>query len=42
MDFQKAFDTDHIPSYAVSKIGFMEFQMIGLNPICLIVVSMYL
>ena len=23
-------------------MGFVEFQMIGLNPICLIIVSMYL
>ena len=44
VDLQKAFDTvNHQILLAKLNIamGFVEFQMIGLNPICLIVISMY-
>ena len=41
VDLQKAFDTvDH--QILLAKLGFVEFQMIGLNPRCLIAISMYL
>ena len=41
VDLQKAFDTvDH--QILLAKLNQMEFQMIGLNPICLITISMYL
>ena len=38
VDLQKAFD--HYQN--LITMGFVEFQMIGLNPICLIAISMYL
>ena len=44
VDLQKAFDTvNHQILLAKLNIamGFVEFQMIGFNPICLIVISMY-
>ena len=47
VDLQKVFDTvDHQILLAKLNLGFamgfVEFQMIGLNLICLIVISMYL
>ena len=49
VDLQKAFDTvDHqkflakLKKFSKITMGFVEFQMISLNPICLIIVSMYL
>ena len=40
MDLQKAFDT--VDYHILLAMGFLEFQMISLNLICLIVVSIYL
>ena len=44
VDLQKSFDTvDHqIMLQNWITMEFVEFQMIGLNPICLIAISMYL
>ena len=43
VDLQKVFVTvDHqILLAKLNTIGFVEFKMIGLDPICLIVISMY-
>ena len=48
VDLQKAFDTvDHqkflakLKKFSKITMGFVEFQMISLNPICLTVTSMY-
>ena len=43
MELQKAFDTaDHqILLVHLITMGFVELQMIGLNPICLTVINLY-
>ena len=43
VDLQKASNAvDHQIFLAKITMGFVKFQMIGLNPVCLIVVSIYL